>query len=325
LTFCFELLSYRCAAKHCVGCVGKRVCGWVTPKKALTSRQRFFLLFSAKELGITRRNQACATKRPLFFRNDLTMKTKTLPFEETPVAFRSQGRQLVGIWHHGQSKKVVIFCHGFTGSKVESKRIFVEAGRVFAEEGVDAFRFDFFGSGDSEGDFADSSISTNLANLRDAIAWIEQKGYEDIALLGLSMGGAAVILAANEQPIKAIVAWSAVPDMNQLFSSVVQNWQNQAESTQVFEYEGWLIKNSFWQDALQYDIQKAFSQITLPKLVVQGTADSAVFINGFQSFREVALPPADFMEIPGGGHTFPSPGHRRQVIRQTLIWLKRHF
>jgi uncharacterized protein len=253
------------------------------------------------------------------------MRNKTLPYTETPVAFLSQGKQLIGIWHHGQSKKIAILCHGFTGSKVESKRIFVEAARVFAEEGIDAFRFDFFGSGDSAGDFADSSISTNLANLGDALAWVREKGYEEVAVLGLSMGGAAAILAAGLFPIKAIVTWSAVPDLKKLFSSLMPNWQNQADSTQVLDYEGWLIKQGFWLDALQYDIPQAFRALTLPKLIVQGMADSSVFVEGFQTFRDIALPPADFMEIPGAGHTFPAPGHRRQVIRQTLIWLKRHL
>ncbi len=253
------------------------------------------------------------------------MKIKTSPFTETPVAFRSQGKQLIGIWHHGQSKKLVLLCHGFTGNKVEGKRIFVEAARVFAEEGIDAFRFDFFGSGDSEGEFADSSMTINLANLNDAFVWVRDKGYEAIAVLGLSMGGATAVLAAAQLPIHAVVTWSAVPDMKKLFSSLMPNWQNQADSTQILEYEGWLIKQNFWLDALQYDIQQAFRAIALPKLVIQGTADSPVFLDGFQTFRETALPPADFMEIPGGGHTFPSPAHRRQVIRQTLIWLKRHL
>jgi len=89
------------------------------------------------------------------------MKAKANCYREVPVAFTSQEQQLIGIWHHGQSKKLAIMCHGFTGSKLESKRIFVEAGRLFAEQGIDAFRFDFYGSGDSAGDFADSSMSNN--------------------------------------------------------------------------------------------------------------------------------------------------------------------
>jgi len=168
-------------------------------------------------------------------------------------------------------------------------------------------------------------MSNNLANLTDAVDWARQQGYEEIALLGLSMGGATAILAVHRLPVQALVTWSAVPDMKMLFSSLFPNWQSQAETAEAIEYEGWIIKRSFWQDALQYDIQQAFSRITVPKLIIQGSADSEVFIRGLQMFRDSAQPPTDFMEIPGAGHTFQAPVYRRQVIRQTLIWLLRHL
>jgi pimeloyl-ACP methyl ester carboxylesterase len=244
---------------------------------------------------------------------------------EIPITFQSLGQQIVGIWHRGKQSKLVILCHGFTGNKVESRRIFVEAGRAFVEQGLDALRFDFYGSGDSAGEFADSSLSINVANLRDAVLWAGQQGYQDIAVLGMSMGGATAILALPDPAVKALITWSSVPDVQQLFSSLIQGWESRAEQTDVFEYEGWLIKKSFWQDAVQHDIIKSFASITIPKLIIQGTADSPVFTSGFEAFRRVAQPPADFMQVPGAGHTFSNPSHRQQVIRQTLIWLKRHL
>jgi len=253
------------------------------------------------------------------------MKDSSSTMSEQPITFQSLGQQIVGIWHRGQSSKLVILCHGFTGNKVESRRLFVEAGRAFVDQGLDALRFDFYGSGDSAGEFADSSLSINIANVRDAVAWAAAQGYTDIALLGLSMGGATAILSVHDLPVKALITWSAVPDVQQLFSSLIQGWEGRAEQTHVFEYEGWLIKKSFWQDAVQHDIMNTFAGLALPKLIVQGTADGQVFTAGFEAFRRVARPPADFMQVPGAGHTFSNPAHRQQVIRQTLIWLKRHL
>lgn len=244
---------------------------------------------------------------------------------ELPVAFRSEGHQLIGMLHETDSKKLVILCHGFTGNKVEAKRIFVEAGRAFAAEGISAFRFDFYGSGDSDGDFADTLLSHNIANLKDAMAWCRERGYEKTAVLGLSMGGATAILTLAETPAQALITWSAVPDLEQLFGSYIDNVQELASQVTQHEHNGWIIKKEFWQDAVQYDIKKALAKIAVPKFIVQGTADAAVFLQGFQDFQNIVLPPCDFMEIPGGGHTFPAPQHRRQAIRQTLIWLKRHF
>ncbi len=252
-------------------------------------------------------------------------KTKVPTIAETPVAFQSEGHQLVGIHHQAGHHKVVILCHGFTGNKIESKRLFVEAARAFCVEGFDVFRFDFYGSGDSAGDFADSLISHNIANLYDAMQWVRDKGYAKTAVLGLSMGGATAVLAAAERPADALVTWSCVPDMHRLIQFYAGQLQGGVTDLQVHEHEGWLIKRKFWEDAVQHNVQAALAKITIPKLIVQGTADEPLFVQGFREFKNVVLPPAHFMEIPGAGHTFQTPAHRKQVIRQTSIWLKRNL
>ncbi|MBN1541926.1 alpha/beta fold hydrolase [candidate division KSB1 bacterium] len=245
--------------------------------------------------------------------------------KEIPQVFISQGNQCVGMLHSAESSKVVVMCHGFTSNKTENRRLFVEAARDFASQGMDAFRFDFYGSGDSEGDFSDSLVSRNIANLRDALHWVREKGYERCAVLGISMGAATAILAADGLDIDALVLWSPVPDMKRLFESMVGDPHGLAETTEVYEHDGWLINRRFLFDALSFDVQKAFAGLIPPKLVIQGTGDSPLFVQGFRQFQNIALPPADFMEIPQAGHTFQKPAHRRQVIRQTTIWLKRHF
>jgi pimeloyl-ACP methyl ester carboxylesterase len=253
------------------------------------------------------------------------MPPKPKDFIEIPITFSSEDQQIVGMLHKSGSPKLVILCHGFTGSKVENRRIFVEAGRAIARDGLDAFRFDFYGSGDSAGEFSDTMISHNIANLRDAIVWARQAGYEKIAVLGLSMGAATAILTLESTPVDALITWSAVPEMEKLFQNYVSNIQDVAKRVDIYEHEGWLIKKAFWQDAVQHDIPGALARLKIPKFIVQGTADAPVFMDGFHMFRNIAQPPADFMEIPGASHTFSAPAHRHQVIRQTLIWLNRNF
>jgi uncharacterized protein len=253
------------------------------------------------------------------------MTRKKKIFSEIPVTIESQGAQLVGLLHQSRSPKLVILCHGFTGNKIENKRLFVETARELAGEGFDAFRFDFFGSGDSEGDFADSLISHNIANLKDVIFWAQSQGYKKIAVLGISMGAATAILTLKDSPVDALVCWSAVPDMYQLFNKYVGAVSETAPGGNTFEYDGWLIRREFWEDATQYNIKAALATLAMPKFIVQGTGDAPLFVKGFHDFQEVVLPPADFMEIPDAGHTYQTPPHRRQVIRQTMIWLRRHF
>ncbi|HNW60453.1 MAG TPA: alpha/beta fold hydrolase [bacterium] len=245
----------------------------------------------------------------------------TLP--ELPVTFLSQESQIVGMLHQARGKHLVIFCHGFLSSKNDCRRIFVEAARTFAAEGIDTLRFDFYGSGDSAGAFSDSLISRYIANLRDAIDWGRQRGYDKIAVVGLSMGGAVAILTLAETPADALITWSSVPDMQQTFLNYVGNLEDIATRVEEYVHDGWVIRKGFWEEALQYDIHGALARITIPKFIIQGTGDAPVFVEGFSAFRDLVQPPADFMEIPDASHTYSLPAHRHQVIRQSLIWLKR--
>lgn len=245
---------------------------------------------------------------------------------EIPITFFSENALIVGMLHTPERKSdtMVIMCHGFTGNKQENKRLFVEAARAFSGAGFSALRFDFFGSGDSAGDFADSAISHNRANLRDAIAFVRSQNYSKIVVLGISMGAASAIITVADQPVDALVLWSTVPDFQQLFSSLFADYQEKIAAVDKIEYDGWQIKKTFWEDSLQYDVQNAFKNLSLPKLVVQGTADAPLFVSGFQMLQKIALPPCDFYEIPAAGHTFQTVAHRREVIQTTLNWLKRH-
>ncbi len=245
---------------------------------------------------------------------------------ETPVTFISDNSQLVGIMHTAGHEKALIMCHGFTGSKIENKRLYVEAARIFAEQHCDVLRFDFYGSGDSEGDFEETRVSINIQNLRDAFEFLKQKGYSQIAVLGISMGAATAILTAKDLDIQAIVLWSSVPDMQEIFKDKTSEFQKAVDNDiTVIDYNGWRIHKDFMLDALAYDVRDSLKEIAIPKFILQGTADNPVFVEGFHKFRDIVIPPADFMEIPEAGHTFQTSNHRRQAIRQTLIWLMRNF
>ncbi len=256
--------------------------------------------------------------------SDSTTKVYEKVYEEEAVTIVGRDR-LLGVLHHGAGKTLVILCHGFTGNKCENKRLFVEAARTFVDAGFNALRFDFYGSGDSAGEFHETRFSRNLENLRDVTAWARGRDFETQVLLGISMGAAAAIVASVDEPPAALITWSAVPDFKRLFQSRADSPEQLQSLPAFIEYDGWLISRDFFLDALRYDVQSAFASLTIPKLVIQGSGDDPVFVEGFRRFQDVAQPPADFMEIPGAGHTFQTPQHRKQVIRQTTIWLQRHF
>jgi hypothetical protein len=243
---------------------------------------------------------------------------------QIPLTITSTQVPLMAVLHKTAGSKLIIMCHGFTGNKIENRRLFVQAARAFSAEGYNVLRFDFFGSGDSPGEFEDSLISIYIENLKDVIQWGVDNGYQDIGVLGLSMGAGTAILTVSGQPVKILVTWSAVPDIKKLFETMAPDEALRGDF-KVYDYNGWLIKREFMSDALQYDIKQAVTRVKIPKLIVQGSLDNSFFVHGFRMFQDYVVPPCDFMEIPGADHTYQNPAHRRQVIRQTIIWLKRHF
>jgi len=88
-----------------------------------------------------------------------------------------------------------LFAHCFTCSKESKAASFVSA--ALAEHGIAVLRFDFTGLGASEGDFADTGFSSNVADLVAASDWLRANHGAPAILVGHSLGGTAVLAAAG--------------------------------------------------------------------------------------------------------------------------------
>jgi alpha/beta superfamily hydrolase len=95
------------------------------------------------------------------------------------VEIQSRNLTLRGMLHipEGVSGKVPIVCifHGFTGNKMEPHFIFVKLSRMLEARGIASIRFDFGGSGESDGDFIDMTISHELEEAIDFFKFYQEK------------------------------------------------------------------------------------------------------------------------------------------------------
>src|SRR4051794_9238908 len=78
-----------------------------------------------------------------------------------------------------QRYPAVVMCHGFTGSRVEPHRIFVKTARQLAHHGIVTVRFDFWGSGESDGDFVDVTPETEIEDALAIIDWLRAQAGID--------------------------------------------------------------------------------------------------------------------------------------------------
>ena len=102
-------------------------------------------------------------------------------------------------------KYYALFAHCFSCGKdiIAASRI----SRALASIGIAVLRFDFTGLGSSDGDFANTNFSSNIADILSATNFLREHYQAPQLLIGHSLGGTAVLNAAGEIPeCKAVVS-----------------------------------------------------------------------------------------------------------------------
>ncbi len=118
----------------------------------------------------------------------------------------------IAVRHLGKSRdEAVILAHGFSTHK--DMALFKEMSEMFLGH-YDVVTFDFRGHGESGGLF--SWTSHEARDLHAVISFAERKGYKKIGLIGFSLGAAATLIEASQNPnsiIKSIIAVSTPYDL----------------------------------------------------------------------------------------------------------------
>ena len=143
--------------------------------------------------------------------------------EQRVVSFSVEGLKIVGTLELPEAVKnapVVLLLHGFTGKRDElaipsanNQGIFARAADAWAKAGFASLRIDFRGSGDSEGSYADTTISDEIKEALAATDFLQNEKDVDASRLyvvGWSQGGtvATAVAGRSAHPIKAVALWA---------------------------------------------------------------------------------------------------------------------
>jgi alpha/beta superfamily hydrolase len=241
------------------------------------------------------------------------------PFRELPFVLKTKQAQLAAVLHSAKRGALVILCHGFTGTKSESGRLFVTTARALQRAGLNALRFDFMGSGDSSGNFREMTPNTQIRDALDVLAWGRRR-YRRVAFLGLSFGGATVICASHQAAKKpdALLTWSSVPSLRW--------WRaTRPEIENVAPGDPFSNGPRFFRDRPKVDVPEAYVALKIPRLQIQGDRDIAEFRERFAAFCPKDDPLVRHLVLPGADHVFNRWPDRRRVITESVRWLKRHL
>ncbi len=216
---------------------------------------------------------------------------------------------LAGVFHspREEASTCIITCHGLYSSKDSEK--YVGIARRFCGEDLAVLRFDFRGCGESGGQFEDTSLTGRMEDLESALDFVQEKGYESVGVMGSSLGGTvAVLTAAKDRRVKALVTWATPCHLDELFR------------------EGGIKSlEKLMQDIGKYDVIKAVKDIHCPVLIVHGSLDEQVPLSHTKVLYENANELKEIQIIEGADHRLTGPSHRRRAVELTLDWFKRYL
>ncbi|MFM1651536.1 alpha/beta hydrolase family protein [Brevibacillus sp. B_LB10_24] len=250
---------------------------------------------------------------------------------ETPIAIENrQGQRMIGVLHLPDTVSAgpaVVFAHGFLGVKSAPHRLFVKMARALTRQGIACFRFDYTGSGDSEGDFPEVTITGECNDLIDAIthmAGLKEYRVQELGLIGYSLGGCVASLAAPASPIPVtcLVLWAPVSDPLENFTHLLGEERiSQGLRGDPVEFEGEIIGPAFIQELPSLHPVDSISCFPEPVLVIHGEGDRDVlFANGLSYAQVFRHPQSRLLSHPAAGHLFDSFHSESLLIRQTLDW-----
>ena len=219
----------------------------------------------------------------------------------------------------GDAEWVVVFCHGFRGSKEGGGRAEALTAKV-AALGYAAVRFDFTPLG---------TLSRQVAELAAVVAWCREALGGRVILLGRSMGGsAALATAAADRRVAGLALWATPHDLDETFRLALgAGYDRLARGEELDvcdEYGALSLTPGFVADFAAFDLLAAVDALAgRPLLVVHGEEDAVVPVRQAREVFARAGEPKELALVPGGDHQL-LVGHERATTA-VLAWLAKMF
>jgi uncharacterized OsmC-like protein/alpha-beta hydrolase superfamily lysophospholipase len=227
----------------------------------------------------------------------------------------------------GEPSAYALFAHCFTCGKdvLAAKRI---AERLTAV-GIAVLRFDFTGLGASEGEFANTTFSSNVTDLVAAANELRRTRRAPAILIGHSLGGAAVLAAAGEVPeARAVVTIAAPSDPSHvahLFKDRVADIHAQGEVEVALAGRPFRIRREFLQDIAEQNLTAHIAGLRKALLVFHSPTDDLVGIDNASRIFGAAKHPKSFLSLAGADHLLSRKSDAAYVANVIAAWAERYL
>jgi uncharacterized protein len=201
------------------------------------------------------------------------------PSTANPASVDGQGIRLAGIvdWPASDPIACVVLTHCFTCNK--DLRAIVRISRALADRGVAVLRYDWTGLGNSEGEFSATTFTSGLADVRAAIQFARSLWSRLDMLIGYSLGGAASLAVAAEDPSLEVATIGAPSDTQHLAHLLLRmdpRIGSQGEGEVTIGGRPWKIRKRLLDDLAEFQLADRLAGIKAPVMIIHAMEDETV-------------------------------------------------
>ena len=244
----------------------------------------------------------------------------------------AQGQTLAGLLEtpvpgRPRDWQYAVFAHCFTCGKDIAAATRISRG--LAARGIAVLRFDFTGLGGSDGDFANTDFSSNVADLLAAARALEERYLAPSLLVGHSLGGAAVLLAAHALPSVKAVATIGAPasadHVKHLFTSVEDDLRRDGEATVAIGPRRFNVRRQLLDDLDANATVGHIGKLRRPLLVFHSPMDEVVPLDQAARIYDAALHPKSFISLDKADHLLSRQEDAEYVSTTLAAWAGRYL
>ncbi len=228
----------------------------------------------------------------------------------------------------GEPRAIALFAHCFTCGKDLAAASRISAGLVDAGFGV--LRFDFTGLGSSEGEFANTNFTSNVADLVAAADMLRERHRAPSLLVGHSLGGAAVLAAANQIAEVAAVATIAAPSdpahVAEVFTpETLAQIERDGEAEVSLAGRPFRIRQQFLDDIGGQRLSAAIGSLDAALLVLHSPVDELVGVDHAGLIYQAARHPKSFVALDRADHLLTDRRDSSFVAALLSVWADRYL
>lgn len=230
-----------------------------------------------------------------------------MPTENLTIA-TDAGHDLAGSLElpTGLVRGAALFAHCFTCTKASKAAVAIT--RALAREGIACLRFDFTGLGGSGGEFGRAGFATDVADLVAAAEYLADRFGQKILLVGHSLGGAAVLAAADDlgfdriAAIATIGAPSDVPHVLERIDGDLAAIRESGSGPVSIGGRAFELSREFLERLETIDLLAEVERLRVPLLLLHSPTDALVGIENAGLLFKAARHPKSFVSLAGADH-----------------------